>query len=93
MEDLLTIVTIPGVDSKQIVFGLERFGASLREEAASVREQSGVGPMLMVLPEAERKAASARQLPAVLPVWLGEKTLTLLVDKQTRDRLAHGAHE
>lgn len=93
IEDLFAIVTVPGNDSKQVAFGLERFSEPLQEAAAAVREHSGIGPMLMVLPESERIKANARQFPTAFPVWLGDKTLTLLVDKHTRDRLAHASQE
>ncbi|KAH7462539.1 hypothetical protein KRP22_004960 [Phytophthora ramorum] len=92
-EDLLAIVTAPGNDTKQVALGLEHFSEMLQEAAAAVREHSGVGPMLMVLPESDEASFAAQQLPAALPVWLGEKTLTLLVDKHTRDRLAHASRE
>ncbi|GMF32719.1 unnamed protein product [Phytophthora fragariaefolia] len=92
-EDFLAIVNVPVNDTKQVALGLEHFSNPLQEAAAAVRENSGVGPLLMVLPESERIEAHARQLPIVLPVWLGDKTLTLLVDKHTRDRLAHVARE
>ncbi|KAE9033073.1 hypothetical protein PR003_g6614 [Phytophthora rubi] len=89
-EDLLAIVTVPANDTKQVALGLEHCSEPLQAAAAAVREDSGVGPMLIVLRESEAKA---RQLPIALPVWLGEKTITLLVDKQTRDRLAHKSRE
>ncbi|KAE9326645.1 hypothetical protein PF001_g2328 [Phytophthora fragariae] len=89
-EDLLAIVTVPANDTKQVALGLEHCSEPLQAAAAAVREDSGVGPMLIVLRESEAKA---RQLPIALPVWLGEKTITLLVDKQTRDRLAYKSRE
>ncbi|RLN91580.1 hypothetical protein BBJ28_00017097 [Nothophytophthora sp. Chile5] len=89
-EDLVAIVTVPGNDSKQVALGLERVSIELQEAAAAIREQSGVGPMLMVL---EAKEGETLQLPTALPVWLGDKTLTLLVDKASRERLAHTARE
>ncbi|KAG6595905.1 tRNA (cytosine-5-)-methyltransferase NSUN2-like protein [Phytophthora cinnamomi] len=90
IADLVAIVTVPANNTKQVALGLEHFSEPLQEAAAAVREDSGVGPMLMVLPLSE---VNARQLPAALPVWLGDKTLTLLVDKHTRDRLAHKSRE
>ncbi|ETM47431.1 hypothetical protein L914_07869 [Phytophthora nicotianae] len=92
-EDLIAIVTAPGNDTKQVAFSIERFSELLQESAAAVRENSGVGPMLMILPESERDAAKNRQLPTAIPVWLGDKTLTLLVDKSTRDRIAHASQQ
>ncbi|EGZ26651.1 hypothetical protein PHYSODRAFT_551899 [Phytophthora sojae] len=89
-EDLLAIVTVPANNTKQVALGLEHLSEPLRQAASAVRVESGVGPLLMVLPESETKA---RQLPTALPVWLGDRTLTLLIDKQTRDRLAHKARE
>ncbi|POM74694.1 LOW QUALITY PROTEIN: TRNA (cytosine-5-)-methyltransferase NSUN2-like protein, partial [Phytophthora palmivora] len=91
--DLISMLTVPGNDSKQVALGLERFSEPLQEAAAAVRECSGVGPMLMVLPEPELHEARVRQLPTALPVWLGDKTLTLLIDKHTRDRLVHASQE
>ncbi|KAG3119517.1 hypothetical protein PI124_g1185 [Phytophthora idaei] len=88
-EDLVAIVSAPGNDTKQVAFGIERCSELLQESAAAVRENSGVGPMLMVLPESARN----RQLPTALPVWVGDKTLTLLVDKATRDRMAHASQQ
>ncbi|KAF4045199.1 16S rRNA methyltransferase RsmB/F [Phytophthora infestans] len=93
IEDLIAIVTAPGNDTKQVAVGLERFSELLQESAGAVRDHSGVGPMLMILPEAERDAAKNRQLPTALPVWVGDKTLTLLVDKSTRDRIAHASQQ
>ncbi|KAL3669934.1 hypothetical protein V7S43_005308 [Phytophthora oleae] len=93
IEDLIAIVTCPGNDTKQVALGLERLSDLLQEGAASVREHSGVGPMLMVLSEAERDEAKYRQLPIALPVWVGDKTLTLLVDKSTRERIAHASQQ
>ncbi|RLN56851.1 hypothetical protein BBJ28_00014403 [Nothophytophthora sp. Chile5] len=89
-EDFVAIVTVPGNDSKQVALGLERVSIELQEAAAAIREQSGVGPMLMVL---ETRGGETLQLPTALPVWLGDKTLTLLVDKASRERLAHTARE
>ncbi|GMF10868.1 unnamed protein product [Phytophthora lilii] len=89
--DFLAILTVPGNETKQVALGLEHFSDPLQDAAEDVRANLGVGPMLMVLPESEREAAKARQLPSALPVWLGDKTLTLLIDKQTRDRLAHAS--
>ncbi|KAG6973457.1 hypothetical protein JG687_00000882 [Phytophthora cactorum] len=88
-EDLVAIVSAPGNDTKQVAFGIERCSELLQESAAAVRENSGVGPMLMVLPESARNL----QLPTALPVWVGDKTLTLLVDKATRDRMAHASQQ
>ncbi|KAG7387851.1 hypothetical protein PHYPSEUDO_013622 [Phytophthora pseudosyringae] len=92
-EDLIAIVTAPRNDTKQVALGLERVSELLQESAVAVREHSGIGPMLMILPKAQHDEAKARQLPIALPVWVGDKTLTLLVDKSTRDRIAHASRQ
>lgn len=92
-KDFIAIVTCPGNDTKQVALGLERVSNQLQEGAAAVRELSGAGPMLMVLSEAEHEEAKDRQLPIALPVWVGDKTLTLLVDKSTRDRIVHTSQQ
>lgn len=91
-EDILEILAAPDNDSKQVAQGLTSFSEPLQEAAAAVREQTGCGPLLMILSTPEGDS-EARQLPAAIPVWLGDKTLTLLVDKNTRQRLVHASRE
>ncbi|TMW60060.1 hypothetical protein Poli38472_000102 [Pythium oligandrum] len=63
--------------------GLESFSSTLQEESTAMQSQSGVGPVVLVLD----KASGSAQTPFALPVWLGGKTLGLLVDKSAQQQL------
>ncbi|GLE02360.1 hypothetical protein PINS_up011198 [Pythium insidiosum] len=63
---------------------LESFTPALQATAVETRETLGVGPVILVLPSTQAQSNGA---PFAIPVWLGAKTLGLLVDKSTQKQL------
>jgi hypothetical protein len=64
----------------------ERFSLPLQRAAAEMETESGVGPVVVILtPEEEDDARGVK--PFALPVWLGAKSLGLLVDKGAQQQL------
>lgn len=95
--DLELMLTAPGATIKMAPKGdggahlIEKFTGKFQAKAAEMRAASGVGPVLLMTKGAASDADQDHHLkPVVLPVWLGHKTLALLVDEATRKRLQLG---
>lgn len=84
--DLDLVLTVP---TEGKAHSIDSFSLELQRQMSEMREESGVGPVVMI--SSEQAAASPNHLkPVALPIWLGHKSLTLLVDEVTRKRLQLG---
>jgi hypothetical protein len=94
--DLELMLAVPGVNNETEPKGdssahsIGKFTADLQAKVADMRTASGVGPVLLMTDQAANGLGRNHLKPVVLPVWLGHKTLALLVDQATRKRLQLG---
>lgn len=94
--DLELMLAIPGAAVETGSKGdgsahsIDKFTPDLQAKAAEMRAASGVGPILLMTDQTANGLGRDHLKPVVLPVWLGHKTLALLVDEATRKRLQLG---
>lgn len=65
---------------------LESFSDEFQAQVQQMRDLSGVGPVVVLVPTAAAGDAGVE----ALPVWVGDKSVVLLADKLAQKRLADG---
>jgi hypothetical protein len=84
-EDFDRILSAPTSQNGQ-AHQLDVFSSEFQRHVTAMRDTSDVGPMLMV-------ASNADAATQALPVWVGDKAIVLLLDKDAQKRLAMAMHQ